>query len=311
LKSSYKNIIFVDENRIYRQNTIDKCDLILSPFYYWSKIEQLPIKSIREVLRVASSLFDGLLPSGEYRYKVDKLEEGKFLIIAYDIAFIKSKLVEFGIKLENIDSFYFAQSELKSITEPILLNEKEALVVIDEVVQKIDSRYIRNSIDFVDILNNIRLSKNKISSVELQNSIIDSKTLYTVVAILSIFTTLYITEFVLYKKELSNILSSQNALYDKYDLPSTSFELDSIKSKFLTIDNEQFEFRDKLKYLFNLRVFSGEGFLNLNIKNQDINFKFKLIKTTRAEEIKSYLIKEFKIKDMKVVDNILEVKMKI
>lgn len=311
MKSSYKNIIFVDENKIYKQNSLDKCDIILSPFYYWSKLEELPIKKDRDVLKLANSLFDGLLPSGEYRYRIYKLKEGEFLLIAYDLTLIQTSLKEFGIKVEYIENVYFAQSEFFDFKEPILLDSKDALVSIDGIVQKIDANYVRNGKNFFDVLNNFELSKHKFSASELQSAFIDNKTLYSLVAILVVFILSYASEFVIYKKEVGKMLSAQENLTQTYNLPATTFELNSVKAKFLSIDKEQMGLREKIKYLFNIKSLNDENFVSLDIKGTDVNFKFKMQKPNRAEELKNYLTKEFKILDMKVVDNILEAKMKI
>lgn len=311
MKKSYKNLIFVDENRIYKKNDIDRCDLILSPFFYWSKTEELPIKSEKQALKLAPSIFDGILPDGEYKYRVFKTKENLFLFIAYDFNLIKESLENLNIDLEFVDFFYFSQSEFFDMEKAIKLDEIDSIVKIDEIVQKIPTKYIKESDNIQNILEIVKLSKNRISSFELKDSFIDNKTLYSIITILTLTLIAFSIELFIYKQEIKKYLTKQENLYSKYNLPSTSFELKSIKSKFLSIDKKQTSLREKIAYIDKMPLLANEHLIEFNLKSNKLELSIKLSRANRAETIKNYLIKKLKITKMKVNDNILKTEINI
>lgn len=308
------SLIFVDKNLKIQTRESKKYNLILSPSLYWTKIErELPIKRVSEVKKLASSLLDGMLPSdGDFLFRVKKLRESEFLIIAFDKNRVKSILDELNIELSTLDSIYFAQNEFDSIENPISINNEDSLINIDGVVQKIPSRYIKAySTPVKNILNSLSLSKERFSAYDLEDKFIDSKSFYILTTLLSLIVILNLVEYFLYKIEIDRVYQARDKVFQRYNLPATTFQLESIKSKFISIDREQIKLREKLYYLDKTPLLRGEHFKELDLKNAKIDIALKLNRQNRAEAIKNYLIKEFKIDSIRVKDDTLYAKMSI
>ena len=64
----------------------NKVDIILSPKFYWIRIEELNVKKEKEALKFAPSIFEGQFEesSSSYRYLAIKGNENKYIFIAYN-----------------------------------------------------------------------------------------------------------------------------------------------------------------------------------------------------------------------------------
>lgn len=85
---------------------------MLSPKFYWAKRVELDVRFVYEVKKMAVSIFDGVLPSGDFEYMVFKLGKGDFLLVAYSMSWIKSELEKLGIDMVFVDKIYLLESLL-------------------------------------------------------------------------------------------------------------------------------------------------------------------------------------------------------
>ncbi len=316
MKKSYKkvvNSIYIDKDLIIKTKDTKRFNVILSPYFYWAKVEdELPIKKEAEVKKLAPSLFEGMLPMGDFIYKVFKLAEAKYLLIALDKKFILSEFSKLNIDKNQIENIYLAQSEFINISNPIEIDDKNGLINIDGVIEKAPLKYIKGySTPVKTILSSISFSKHKMGLYELEDNFIDNKSFYLIVGVLVLIASINLTEYFLYKKELKEVVSKRDELLSKHDLPTTSFELESIKSSLNLTQKEQLKIRQKLAYLNKITLANGEYLYNLELKNNNLNLSIKLNDPKRAEEMKAYLIKEFKIKNMRVKDDVLFIEMEL
>ena len=112
----------------------DSVNVMLTPQFYTLKKEALPVKYLYQAKRIAPSLFDGFLEAwDDYEYFVFK-EEDSWVFIAYNTGQINSLLLSKGIKPEQVSKIFFAEQVRDSLTAPVLLGDKEALVVLDNTV---------------------------------------------------------------------------------------------------------------------------------------------------------------------------------
>ena len=316
MKKSYKrviNSIFLDKDLIVKNQDSKKFNLILSPYFYWSKIEdELPIKRVGEVKKLAPSLFEGMLPEGDFIYQVYKLDEAKYLLIALDKKFILNELIKLNIDKTKINAIYLAQSEFNTISNPIEIDDNSGLISIDGVVEKVSLKYISGySTPLKTILENMSFSKHKIGIYEFEDNFIDNRSFYAIITILIIIASMNLFEYFVYKSDINKVLIKKEEVLAKYNLPSTTFELESIKSNLNSTQKSQIKLRKKILYLDNFPFKKDEFITRFELKSDNLEVAMKLNEAKRAESVKKYLKKEFKIKKMRMKDDILTVEMRI
>jgi len=59
-----------------------KSDIILSPEFYWVKKVSLNVKFTNEVKKMAPSIFEGILPNGEFEYRVFRVSDNSYVLVA-------------------------------------------------------------------------------------------------------------------------------------------------------------------------------------------------------------------------------------
>ncbi len=108
--------VFIDP-ALSAEHPAGACDVVLSPAYYWVKRQSLPVRYLRDVKKLLPSLFDDILPEGNYRYTAYR-EEDAYLLFAYSDTDIFDALAAGGIAPEQLRHVYFAQSECTEALAP-------------------------------------------------------------------------------------------------------------------------------------------------------------------------------------------------
>ena len=65
------------------EHTDEKVNIILSPALYWVKRQTLPVKYIRDAMKLLPSIFEESVPEGHYSYSAYK-DGDTFVLFAYD-----------------------------------------------------------------------------------------------------------------------------------------------------------------------------------------------------------------------------------
>jgi hypothetical protein len=298
-----KNVVFLTKDRIIKLSK--KSNIILSPEFYWVIRKKLPVKLIWQAKKLCDSIFDGILPQGEYVYKIIK-DNDYFLLFAYDIDFILKNLKLNGIDTNMIDDIYLAQNELLKdvsyrINEQIVTNIDGIFTMIPAKLYDCETQNI-DSISF-ESLSNVKIS---ISKYDL---LIDKKSLNFIIISLMIYISLISIEIFIYKNNLNNMKKRKQHLYEKYNLPHTSWQLNSIQNKVKKINISEIKFRDKVYKVLSLNLQDNEYFMNLVFKKNNFSFKVKLNYPARAKTIKNQLERYFTISQAVVTDG--ELKMEL
>ena len=166
----------------------DYTNLILSSTFYWVRREQLPVKRVHEAKKLLPAIFDGILPDGNYKYMAEPAEEsGWFYIYAYDEEKISEYLESLGIDITKIRRFYFIQSFVKLIEEPIDIGNGYSIVNDNGIICRLPSNLVENSIPldhFLKVASNYKATNIYISK-RLPFSI-DGRSILKISALLSI-----------------------------------------------------------------------------------------------------------------------------
>jgi hypothetical protein len=297
-----KNIrtLFLDKSTSYHAAD-ERLNIVLSPSFYWFKKEVLPVKYASQAQSLVASQFDGVIPSGSYKYMVIKKEE-LFWLFAYDESAIAQKLKSLHIKPSQIEGFYLAQNEFSTMTTPLNVNENSVLVNNDGVISMMPGVYVKERADMTPWMQSLSLSKHKVNLNLFQNSVLDEKWIYRFSALSIVGIVLYLGSYLLLKNDLKQQLVKEYTLTQKYELPETSFQLNSLKRSLLSKEEQQIKFRENLKVLFSVPLSEGEYVTKFDVNEKTAQYEMVLNKPENAEIIKRSIEKKFKVISAKVVD---------
>ncbi len=291
---------------INKQEAIDlpseRFNIVLSPVYYWFKSEALPVKSVAQAKKLAPSLFDGMVPEGEYSYHAIKQGE-QFWLFAYNDALIVAKLTQLGIKPSQINKIFFAQTECFELDVALDINDGFALIAQEGVVSLVVSQYVQSNTSIAHYFSKRPLSKHAISLSFFQNSFIDEKYIYRLIGVAVAVILVYFGNYLILRKDLQHEKGREVAIIDKYKLPQTSFELEGLKHALYSKEKRQLELRSNIKKLLDVSLQKGEYVKKLDITQKTARYEIVMSGSKRAEAIKADVQKHFKISSPKVIDN--------
>ncbi|MCW8838394.1 MAG: hypothetical protein OQJ77_05295 [Thiovulaceae bacterium] len=241
----HKRMIFLDPHSSIAVANDEKIDLILSPSLYWVQKVKLPVKYIREVKKLLPSLFEDILPDGNYSYSVYKDEnaDGSYFIFAYEDKRIIDLASSFGINSSNISSVRFAQSVLSTLEGAVKINETQSIYVKEGVVTLVPCCWIEESGD-ID-LDSIKPSRHTITLAQFGH-IVDNSSLYKIAAVLVSFSILFFAEYFITKQKIASLEEEKSALFTKYDLKPTMFQNKALLKKYKDIHKNQTNLRQEL-----------------------------------------------------------------
>ena len=215
------SIIFLDP--LSERYSIDGAvNVVLSPSLYWVKKVSLPVKDVKPLL---PSLFEEILPEGDYSYHAYK-SNGSFFIFAYRDKEIIDILSEKGITYAQVRNVYFAQSELSNIEGALKINETQSICVKDDIVVILPCCWIEESGD-LDI-SALTLSKQHVKLQQFSH-IVNNKALYKIISILIWLILIVAGEYFITLNKTSKTLESKDELFSKNGLKSTMIQNRSIQ----------------------------------------------------------------------------------
>ncbi len=242
-------IVYLDATSDVTIDTSFKYRFILSPHLYWVKKISLPLKHVRDVKKLAHTLFEESIPEDvHYSYYVYKKEED-FFVFAYDDKKILALLQEKNIPSQVIASIHFAQSELDSFEGVYCVNETEVLQVKDGVVVLLPRAWFESS-EELDV-ETFKLS-NKSIKLQQFNQFVESKVLYKLIAVLSLLVLLFGAEAWFYMQEKAKVSDARAKVFSKYGLQPTMMQNRSILKHYETIDKQQRALREDIAQLLQI-----------------------------------------------------------
>ena len=263
----------------FNENINEPVDVILSPQYYWIKKIDIPIKSLKDAKKIAKSMF-----KLNDNYLFDAFEiDNKYFAYAID------KNLKLNIDKKYINSIRLAQSELYNY-DKINVSQNHSIQKIDDLLFCFP--YIENAPDINEILSNIKLSKNKIN---LYNKInIDKSVLFMLTAIFVLINLSLVLLYIKNKNSINILNNKKEKIIKKYNLPKTTFQLDSIIDTLKSENIKQKKIRSQLEYITKVPLKKGEKFLSIGYEKN--HFKIT-VKSNR--NLDSYFEKKFKLTSTK------------
>ncbi|WP_024955741.1 hypothetical protein [Sulfurospirillum arcachonense] len=291
LTKSKKPSFLITKN--FSKKLTQMSDLLLSPEFYWVKKVTLNVKFAYEVKKMAESIFDGFLPSGDYEYKVFKVAPNEYILVAYDIKLIQDELIQLGIDMDFVANIYTLQSEFLQINAKV--DEEFGLATCKGVIVYSASKLLdlEDALHVEELLEDKTLSKNYIyHSKSKKNSLEYFNLMIWFVLILNLVVLLDTIKLYKDKKFLEN---QKNTFIKKHNLPSTSFQITSMKEELSFIEKNQLGFRDAILYINKFHFLKDELFDSVYFKNNVIVFSVSLESKQREEILKKYISKKLTI----------------
>ena len=295
-------VVFLDKET--SNLTIQKrAVLILSPAFYWFTKEKLDLP-LSQAKKIAPSIFEGMVPPGEYSYFVEKVDDA-YWFFAYSDQAILDKLSSLGIKPSQITKVYPAQIALQKIQNPVRIGDKVAINDNGTIILLPKNIAPSEAKDLTD--DNLFLPKRALPLKAYSSSFISEDLLYKFAVVLFIAILAYAVEIFLQKRDLGTLYAKEASLRQKYHLPPTSLQLRSIIASLQKIQKEQLALRDKIDYILRTPLQPNEYFTKLDFAKHII-FSIILSQPTRAETLKNYFVRKLRVLEMSVDGKTLFVK---
>ncbi|MDR1460728.1 MAG: hypothetical protein LBI78_03710 [Campylobacteraceae bacterium] len=300
-------IIFVDTQHVTTSDS-DIFDIVLSPKYYWTKMEELPVKYAFQAKEYAPSVFDGFIPKGDYSYKAIK-QDGKFLLFAYDAKDILERLESLGIKPSHVRNTYFAQTEFANYPLAIKVDNENSLITHNEKVIKMPLSLAKEHVSMNEVLQTLKPSKNIIKLGKFNRFYEKQGALKGIIYVLAILIAIFLGEL-LY---LSHLLSSQENRKDEilkqYSLPSTEIQLNALLKQQEKTNKQQSVIRENMSKIFGFSLLQNEYFKNIEVNQMQISIVLHVNDKSRSAVVRDYFQKSFIIYEF--TDDTDDIKIKL
>ncbi len=276
--------LFLDPHSDYPELK-SKVNVILSPSLYWVKKMTLPVKRVRDAIKLLPSIFEDILPEGNYSYFAYKSDDD-FFIFAYNDKLILDTLSKKGISTSNISKIYFAQSEIEDIDGALKINETQSIYIKNDLLILVPCCWIeeKGNLD----LTKVEHTKSNITLAQFSH-IVDNKSIYKIGAILLILILLIGSEYFITASKTSIVTLQKEELFDKYKLKSTMFQNRALLKKYKTVHASQAKIREIISYFLSLSLKGNEKITFVNLKNKKISVSFSGVKKGKQNHITSFL----------------------
>ena len=259
-------LLFLQDDGI--QENIDpkqKYYIVLSPSLYWVKRVTLPLKYVHEVKKIAATLFEELLPSGNYNFYVVKQAENDFFVFAYEDNKILSLLTQKGIAVHQLSGITFAQFAFEDLSDVIEVNSENVISKKDDTVVLLPTQWFhqKRALQAEDM----KISKHTIH-LEQFSHIVDRKTLYKIVTLLLLFILVLFGEYFYFVKQKEALFAANEKLFKEYNLKPTLMQNRAILDHYKKQDLQEAQLRKYIDYFLKANLDKKEKILSMEYKER-------------------------------------------
>ena len=288
-------VIFLDRGE--KVSLRGKGVVILSPAFYWFHREKLDI-SLSQARKIAPSIFEGMVPPGEYSYFVERVGD-EYHFYAYEDSKILEALQDQGIRPSQVIKVYPAQMVFRDLTAPVALGGR-VLMSDNGSVVALPQGIVRSGVQSID-LNSLKLPKKSLPLRAYSMGAISQEQIFTLSLLLFFAILLYGIQTFLHKRELDQLLTQEEIIRGRYHLPATSIELKSILSSLEKVEREQLRMREVVEYALRIPLTSREHLELLRIGKR-LQLELLVNSKGRAEIVKSYLGRKLRLTKIELRD---------
>ncbi len=273
--------------RVFLSHSVN---IMLTPQFYTLKKETLPVKYLYQAKRIAPSLFDGFLEDwNDYEYLVFK-EENNWVFIAYNMGQINSLLLSKGIKPEQVSKIYFAEQVRNSFTAPVLLGDKEALVVLDNAVVIIPQAALQEETAVLEFDDSFT-PKTGITLKGVHSALLSSSQAVVLASLFTFFAGMFLVEGWRYGSESKAGAEEMQELLEAYPSLQSKMQRENIATKYKSIDIRERKKREVMKSLAGL-IFKGVTLTSFSLTEKSYKVHFSCNDVKVAKRLKELAKKE-------------------
>lgn len=186
----------------------------------------------------------------------------------------------------HVKNVYFAQSEFDSMKKALRINERQSIYVQDGIVVMVPCCWIEESGE-IDV-ENIKLSEYSIKLKHFSH-IVDNKTLYTLLSVLSAFILLYGIEYFIIDHKVQKFNELKDEVFIKNDQKPTMLQNSSILQRYKDIDKREKKLTDAMALILRLELPKTVKIDQLKMDENKLLVKFSGIKSGGEKSIKDMM----------------------
>jgi len=279
-------LIFLLDKETTKIPSASKITLVLTPSLYWSIKERLDV-SLKEARSLAPSLFEGLLPKDEkFSYWVEKRGD-EYLFFAYNPKKILKKFKELGIEEQQIQKVFFIHQFPLQLQGGIEVASNRILTMVDGDFVVVPKRLFEG--ELLSLPSHLPLPKKAIPLLEGQWY--ENRTFYPLMILLFLFIVAFSFYGFFLKKDIAALKEQREALFIRYHLPKTSFELRNILGSLEKEHKRQLRLRKEIAAFTKIPLQKGEYMQYLTIEPKKSRVVFHIEDKERASFIKEQVAK--------------------
>lgn len=281
--------------------------IILSPQFYWVKRVELPVTSEYKAKKLAPSVFEGSLPHDRFEYsaKFEK-DRGTFILIAFNKEDIYAEIKKKFFSSAKISGIYFAQYELGNLDTCIAIDDVISLGNVDGLLIQVPSRCVQSDDNIKKYLPKVKLSSKKINYENITTNSADINLFLPYFVMFSLLILSQLFSYFAYSSDLDYFDTQKSSITRKYNLPATSFQLDSIKKSLTKTYKEQKEIRALMQTVDKLQLKGEEKIFSLSFKTSESKIQIKT-SSSRSTEILDEFKRTVRILNSNFSDKILTI----
>jgi len=252
---SKSNHIFLDKNT--KEFAAHSVNIILSPSFYWTKLQELPVLTVYGAKEYSNSIFEGLLPEGNWTYFVQKEDKNLYRFFAFDQDELLDFITSIGGDKQYVRSIYFAHNEFGDMlddeqTKFISISDDKCMTKVQNSVVLVPKVMVSDSVDIDDILHKIKLSSN---DIKIDTNISINTDIFIVFVVVGlIFSFGFIINIINYNIEIAKLENNITEQIKTLKLPETSFELEAMSAKSSVNIKEQINIRKNIKQISSIKT---------------------------------------------------------
>ncbi len=232
-------------------------NVILSPSFYWTKLQELPVLTVYGAREYSTSVFEGLLPEGNWTYFVQKEDKNLYRFFAFDQDELLDFIESIGGDKQYVRSLYFAQNEFSDIldeeqTKFVSINDDKCMTKVQDTLVLIPKTMVSNSEYIYDVINDVSLSSN---NIKIDTNISINTDIFMVFVVVGlIFSLGFIINIITYNIEIAKLENKTIEKIKTLKLPETSFELDAIATQSSAKIKDQINIRKNIKQISTIKT---------------------------------------------------------
>jgi hypothetical protein len=225
-------------------------DIMLSPQFYVSKREELPVKYSFQAKKLAPSILDDLTGRGTFTYETFKDGNG-WIFVAYDSLKLAEFLERRGGSIDQVRRIYFAEQARGGFASPVELNDREALALVNNTVTVVPKQLMGETSHFSTFSADLRPRKH-FDLKRTHNSLLDTRLTVVLASLLALLGLVYFAEGYRCQNALNAAENQMETLLEANPSLRGAYARESIHKKFMAIDTLQRKIRNRIKDISHL-----------------------------------------------------------